>query len=74
MKEVDTQNKPVIVDSHGYPYFYGDLHKHHVFLTCECLLTTQAVMVKRPEKDMWIRIKCPKCGKSLYVFAYGPID
>lgn len=74
MKEADVQNKPVIVDSHGFPYFYSDLRKHHVFLTCPCLLATQAVMVKKPDKDMWIGIKCPKCGKWLRVFAHGYVD
>lgn len=74
VKEADAQNKPVIVDSHGFPYFYSDLRKHHVFLMCECLRATQAVMVKKPEKDMWIGIKCPKCGKWLRVFARGSID
>lgn len=63
------QYKPVIVDSHGYPDFYSDLYKHHTFLMCECLLATQAVMIRRPNRSKWINIGCPKCHKKLSIFA-----
>lgn len=65
------QYKPVIVDSHGYPDFYSDLNKHHIFLTCECLLTTQRIMIRRPNRSKWISIECPKCHRKLRIFA-GP--
>lgn len=63
------QYKPVIVDSHGYPDFYNDLSKHHIFLTCECLLATQGIMVRRPNRSKWISIECPKCHRGLRIFA-----
>lgn len=66
---MNEQYKPVIVDSHGYPDFYNDLNKHHIFLTCECLLTTQGIMVRRPNRSKWIRIECPKCHRGLAIYA-----
>lgn len=66
---MNEQYKPVIVDSHGYPDFYSDLYKHHTFLICECLLATQAVMIRKPNRSKWINIKCPKCHRKLSIFA-----
>lgn len=72
---MDEQYKPVIVDSLGYPNFYDDLSRHHVFLACDCgLLATQAIMVRRPNETKIMNVNCPKCNKLLSVYAESVED
>ena len=48
--------------------------KDYVYALCDCILADEGIEVPRPDYSCYMSFKCPRCGRSIGIFAKGKYD